>query len=237
MFVTSEDHLDPLLSNFVCGLDQPNNIRHIDLSLNKQKSNAFVPYRLDAGDKPPCAEGDICSFLIENEWVEAPFGGERWWKEATRIGYSRTNTRGTSWYNNGIVSRMFHPNDEIPPDFVEGRIYTGWKVENFASTIRGKRRAYNPVTGEDGFFDDVPAGFLVGVPPEKRRPRGIPPAGTRWDIANSQDEICRRYLEGESTVDLGERFHTSARTINNWLIKWGIPKRSSSRLNRPNKKK
>jgi hypothetical protein len=236
MFVTSVDHLDPLLSNFICGLDQPNNIRHIDLSLNKKKSNAFVPYRLGMDDTPPCAEGDICSFLIENEWVKAPFGGKEWWEEATRIGYSRTNARGSSWYNNGVVAKMIHPDEEIPPGFVEGRIYGGCG-ESREHPGKGKKRAYNPSTGEDGFFDEIPLGYLPGVPPEKRRPKGLPGSSTRWDIANSREEICRRYLEGESTVDLGERFHTSARTINNWLIKWGIPKRSTSRLNRPNKKK
>jgi hypothetical protein len=219
MFVTSEDHLDPLLSNFVCGLDQPNNIRHIDLSLNKQKSNAFVPYRLGMGDKPPCAEGDICSFLIENEWIETPFGGEQWWKEATRIGYSRTNTRGTSWYNNGIVSRMFHPNDEIPPDFVEGRIYTGWEVSRDHPGM-GKKRAYNPSTGEDGFFDEIPPEYLPGVPPEKRNPGKSKEASKKW-----VHEICLWYGSGFTTRGIATILGLTAPTINAILKKNNVPLR------------
>ena len=237
MFVTSEDHLDPILSNFICGLDQPNNIRHINLSLNKQKSNAFVPYRLDAGDTPPCTEGDICWFLIRGDWVKSPFGGEEWWTEATRIGYARTNTRGTSWYNNGVISRMFHPDDNIPLGFEEGRIYTGWKVEHPVSAIKGKTRAYNPITEDDGFFETVPEGYILGVPPLKRRPKGLRPASTRLDLLANRDAIVSKYLSGDSTVTLGEAYGTSARTINNWLSKWGIPKRSTSRLNRLNKPK
>lgn len=239
MFITSTDHLDPLISNFICGLDQDNNTRTIDLELNKKKSNAFVPYRLGANDYPPLHEGQLCWFLIEGEWSKEPFCGERWWIEATRLGYSRTNARGTKWYTNGIESRMVHTDEEIPQGFVPGRIYTGWTTEGYTSPVKGKVRAHNPETGQDGFFNEIPHGFVKGMPPEKRKPKpkGFLPGVTRMDILNSKDEICSRYKAGESTVDLGLAFNTSARTINNWLTKWGIPKRTTSRLNRPNKKK
>jgi hypothetical protein len=220
MFVTSEDHLDPLLSNFVCGLDQPNNIRHIDLSINKQKSNAFVPYRLGAGDTPPYTEGDICWFLLKGDWVRAPFGGEEWWREATRIGYSRTNTRGTSWYNNGVVSRMFHPDDNIPLGFVEGRIYTGWKVDNFASVIKGKTRAYDPNTGIDGFFDEVPHGYVLGIPLSKRNPGKPKEVSKKW-----VKEICLWYESGFTTRDVAAILGLTAPTINAILKKNNVPLR------------
>jgi hypothetical protein len=236
MFISSIDHLDPLKSNFICGLDQENNTRILDLELNKEKSNAFVPYRLEGNDHPPMHEGHICWFLIEGEWSREPFCGERWWNEATRLGYSRTNTRGSTWFNNGVVSRMLHSNEPVPQGFVEGRIYTGW-VCSRPSPNNGKIRSYNPETNQDGFFSEVPEGFIAGVPPSKRRPKGMMPAVTRIDVLEAREEICKRYLDGESTVDLGLAFKTSARTINNWLTKWGVPKRGTSRLNRPNKKK
>lgn len=220
MFVTSEDHLDPLISNFVCGLDQPNNIRHIDLDLNKKKSNAFVPYRLLKDSLPPLTEGDLCLFLVEEEWKEIPFCGEDWWGEATRIGYSRTNARGTSWYNNGVVSRMFHPDEKVPPGFIEGRIYTGWKVENPQSAIKGKTRAYNPLTGEDGFFDEVPVGFKLGIPPSKRNPGKPKEVSKKW-----LKEICLWYEAGFTTRDIAAILGLTAPTINSILRKNNVPLR------------
>lgn len=219
MFVTSEDHLDPLLSNFICGLDQPNNIRHIDLSLNKLKSNAFVPYRLEAEDEPPLTGGDVCWFLVEDKWVKTSFGGEEWWSEATRIGYSRTNTRGTSWYNNEVVSRMFHPDDDIPPGFVEGRIYTGWEVSR-ESKLKGKTRAYNPVTGDDGFFEEVPHGYKLGVPPLKRNPGKSKEISKKW-----VKEICLWYDCGFTTRDIAAILGLTAPTINAILKKNNVPLR------------
>jgi hypothetical protein len=219
MFVTSEDHLDPLRSNFVCGLDQPNNIRYIELELNKKKSNAFVPYRLYADDKPPCEEGDISWFFIKGEWVRSSFGGDKWWEEATRIGYSRTNTRGTSWYNNGVTSRMFHPDDNIPPGFMEGRIYTGWEVSR-NHPGKGKKRAYDPNTGIDGFFDEVPHGYVLGIPPSKRNPGKSKEVSKKW-----VKEICLWYESGFTTRDVAAILGLTAPTINAILKKNNVPLR------------
>jgi hypothetical protein len=109
-------------------------------------------------------------------------------------------------------------------------------VSGIESPVRGKVRAHNPLTGADGFFEAVPEGYTPGVPISKRRPKGLLPAVTRTDILEKREEIIDSYLAGDSTVTLGERYNTSARTINNYLIKWGVPKRSTSRTGRPDKK-
>lgn len=219
MFISSTDHLDPLISNFICGLDQDNNTRTIDLELNKKKSNAFVPYRLGANDYPPLHEGQLCWFLIEGEWSKEPFCGERWWSEATRLGYSRTNTRGSSWYNNGVISKMLHPGQPIPQGFVEGRIYTGWECSR-ASPSEGKIRAHNPETGQDGFFDEVPPEFVKGVPTHKRNPGKPKEITLRWT-----QEICDWYLLGFTTRQIAAILGLTAPTINALLKKNSIPLR------------
>ena len=104
------------------------------------------------------------------------------------------------------------------------------------SPIKGLKRAYSPETGEDGFFETVPDGFIVGVPPKKRRPKGLQPAVTRTDISRHKQAIIDAYVLGDSTVVLGERYNTSARTINNYLTKWEVPKRSCSRIGSPDRK-
>jgi len=233
----SVDHLDPSISGYICGFDIDENIRIISLKQNKKKSNAFVPYRLyEEFQKPPRQEGQICLFLINEEWKPISFGGEKWWEEVFRLGYSRTNTRGSKWYTDGEVALMLHPDEEVPPGFIQGRIYTGWSITGLQSPIKNKLRAHNPETSEDGFFNAIPANFIAGVPPEKRKPRGYLPSCTRTDILYKKDEIIQAYLLGDSTVVLGEHYNTSARTINNWLTKWEIPKRSTSRKNRKDKK-
>lgn len=219
MFVTSTDHLDPLISNFVCGLDQKNNTRSLDLELNRKKSNAFVPYRLKEFDIPPMHEGQLCWFLIEEEWVEVPFCGDLWWKEATRLGYSRTNTRGTSWYTNGVISRMLHPGQPIPVGFVEGRIYTGWECSRI-SKIKGKVRAYDPLTGQDGFFEVIPPGFIRGIPASKRNPGKPKEITVRWT-----KEICDWYHLGFTTRQIAAILNLTAPTINAILRKNNVPLR------------
>ena len=236
IFEPSLDHIDPSLSEFICGFDDPLNHRTIELFHNKLKSNKFVPYRITDDFESPQNEGDICIFLIEGRWIICEFGGKTWNAEATRLGYSRTNTRGTKWFNNGKISIMIHDDGDAPVGFIPGRIYTGWGKSN-PSPFKGFTRAYDPDSGHDGFFETVPEGYILGVPPLKRRPKGLMPACVRLDILESKDAIINRYLAGDSTVTLGEEYNTSARTINNWLSKWGIPKRSTSRLNRPNKQK
>lgn len=219
MFILSEDHLDPLISDFVCGLDQPNNVRYIDLLLNKKKSNAFVPYRLGPGDSPPQEEGQICCFLVKGNWVEVPFCEGVWWEEATRIGYSRTNTRGTSWYNNGVVSKMILQGHEIPEGFTKGRIYIDWNKHS-KGLPKGIRRFYNPETGEDGFFLNPPEreGFIPGIPPHKRNP-GKPNSTVEvW-----RSEICSWYLAGLTTREIGRIVELSAPCINKTLKESGIP--------------
>ncbi len=57
----------------------------------------------------------------------------------------------------------------------------------------------------------------------------------RSDVREKKEEIIEAYLKGDSTVTIAERYNTSARCINNYLIEWGIPKRSTSRKGRPDK--
>jgi len=236
IFEPSLDHIDPSLSEFICGFDETPNHRVIELTHNKLKSNKFVPYRVADDFESPRNEGDVCIFLIKGKWTICEFGGKVWNEEATRLGYSRTNNRGAKWYNNGKTSILLHGDDETPLNFTPGRIYTGWDTSR-PCPFKGFIRAYDPNSGDDGFFKTVPEGYIPGVPPLKRRPRGLHPACTRFDLLANKDAIISQYLLGDSTVTLGEIYGTSARTINNWLSKWGIPKRGTSRLNRPNKQK
>lgn len=110
------------------------------------------------------------------------------------------------------------------------------RMASLPNPIKGKIRAYDPITQLDGFFDQIPEGYHVGVPPSKRKPKGVPPSCMRKDVIDHKDEIISAYLSGKSTVALGECYNTSARTINNWLTKWGIPKRSTSRKNRTDRR-
>ena len=233
MEVLSVDHLDPSISDYVCGFDVSNNIRIIPLKQNKKKANAFVPYRLNGElQTPPYEEGQFCLFLIGGEWKQTPFCGDEWWGEVFRLGYSRTNTRGSKWYTDGEVALMLHPDEEVPPGFIQGRIYTGWSKAGLQSPIKNKLRAHDPKTGEDGFFNEIPANFIAGVPPEKRKPKGLPPSAdprARIDIISKKEEIIQSYLSGDSMATLGKRYNTYSSAINKWITMWGVPKRSRGR--------
>jgi hypothetical protein len=216
----SVDHIDPTSSDYVCGLNQPNNLRLIDLELNKYKSNAFVPYRLKNSCSAPSEEGNMCWFLVKEEWVWIPFCGEQWWEEAAKIGYSRTNRRGSSWYTNQLVSKMILPSEPIPEGFVKGRIYTGWSVKNLESAIKGKKRAYNPNTGEDGFFESIPPGYTEGISPSKRNPGKPKKVCLVW-----KTEVCDWYELGFTTRQIAYILGVTATTINKILKENHVPLR------------
>lgn len=213
----SIDHLDPTLSNYICGLDQVNNLRIIELWLNKIKSNAFVPYKLTGNELPPSEEGQTCCFLINGEWVWTDFCGDLWWREATRLGYSRTNRRGSNWYQNGEVTKMIVPGEPIPEGFVKGRIYSWQSPKGFISPIRGKKRAYNLETGEDGFYGTVPEGFISGVPPKKRAIHKPLSVCIKWE-----GEVCNWYNSGLTTREIAKIIGVSAPTINKLLKRKNI---------------
>ena len=79
------DHIDPRNGVLVCGLDVPSNTLHTTFLYNTRKQNRFVPYRLDLFPQPQYF-GDVCEFLIDNEWVVCEFGGELWWTQSSKNG-------------------------------------------------------------------------------------------------------------------------------------------------------
>ena len=89
-----EDHIDPNYPEDcdrpyqrVCGFSEPINLVERERSLNIQKSNRFLPWRVarDEVGSTPTDPGDLCQFLdLETEeWVLEEFMGD-WWFEKTR---------------------------------------------------------------------------------------------------------------------------------------------------------
>ena len=89
-----EDHIDPNYPEDcdrpyqrVCGFSEPINFVERERSLNIQKSNRFLPWRVvkDEVGSIPVNPGDLCQFLdLETEeWVLEEFMGD-WWFEKTR---------------------------------------------------------------------------------------------------------------------------------------------------------
>ncbi len=87
------EHIDAKQAHLVCGLDVPANITQLTFGDNVSKQNRFVPYRV-ATHPAPREWGDVCEFLINEEWVVCAYVGEVWWEEATRIGCGQTSGRG-----------------------------------------------------------------------------------------------------------------------------------------------
>ena len=86
------DHIDPRWDEsreyqLVCGLENDYNYCERYTTLNIQKSNRFLPWRVTKGEKglEPIEPGDVCQFLDRQsgEWVLKPFLGE-WWFEQTK---------------------------------------------------------------------------------------------------------------------------------------------------------
>ena len=86
------DHIDPRWDKsreyqLVCGLDNDYNYCERYTTLNVQKSNRFLPWRVAKGEvgEEPIVPGDICQFLdqLTGEWVLQEFMGE-WWFEQTK---------------------------------------------------------------------------------------------------------------------------------------------------------
>lgn len=97
------DHTDPLWKKgrdyqLVCGLDArhgPHGVLNLcerDATLNTQKQNAFLPYRVCSEEigVVPVEQGDLCLFLDPdtNEWVLEEFMGT-WWFEKSRRSMGR----------------------------------------------------------------------------------------------------------------------------------------------------
>lgn len=86
------DHLDPRWDEsrdyqLVCGLENDYNYCERYTTLNIQKSNRFLPWRVAKGEvgEEPIEPGDLCQFLNRKtgEWVLEEFLGE-WWFEQTK---------------------------------------------------------------------------------------------------------------------------------------------------------
>jgi hypothetical protein len=86
------DHIDPRWDEsreyqLVCGLENDYNYCERYTTLNIQKSNRFLPWRVakDEVGEEPIEPGDLCQFLNREtgEWVLGEFLGE-WWFEQTK---------------------------------------------------------------------------------------------------------------------------------------------------------
>jgi hypothetical protein len=88
------DHIDPDYPEgcdrpyqMVCGFTNEFNFIERDPSLNRSKSNRFLPWRVAQNElsSVPVNPGDLCQFLdrVTGEWVLEEFMGE-WWFEQTR---------------------------------------------------------------------------------------------------------------------------------------------------------
>jgi hypothetical protein len=86
------DHIDPRWDEsreyqLVCGLENDYNYCERYNTLNIQKSNRFLPWRVAKGEigEEPIEPGDVCQFLNRKtgEWVLEEFLGE-WWFEQTK---------------------------------------------------------------------------------------------------------------------------------------------------------
>ena len=86
------DHIDPRWDEnrdyqLVCGLENYHNFSERERTLNVQKSNRFLPWRVAEGEigQVPINPGDLCQFLdrATGKWVLEEFMGE-WWFERTK---------------------------------------------------------------------------------------------------------------------------------------------------------
>ena len=86
------DHIDPRWEEdrdyqLVCGLENSFNLCERERTLNVQKSNRFLPWRVTPGElgSIPVNPGDLCQFLDREtgEWVLEEFMGD-WYKGQTR---------------------------------------------------------------------------------------------------------------------------------------------------------
>jgi hypothetical protein len=110
------DHIDPRWGEnrdyqLTCGLENHHNFAERERTLNVQKSNRFLPWRVakDEIGQVPINPGNLCQFLdiATGEWVLEEFMGE-WWFEQTK------DLCGN--YKNGIANRdnkrgIFDPNN------------------------------------------------------------------------------------------------------------------------------
>jgi hypothetical protein len=223
------DHIDPLKSELICGLDVSSNIVESCLKYNKAKSNAFVPYRI-CSLPAPIKFGDAAEFLISGEWVVCKFGGNKWWREAKNLGYSRTNTRGTFWIHNPSTGKELMVTEEggIPPGFVKGRnkeVLNAKALQKNSGAIRGKKAFFNKETGKLKYFDKNPNKTVweKGLPLSLRKKLSVTGrVPKRPDLDLIVANIIYYYSLGMSTSHLAKLYATNHRTISLLLKKNGV---------------
>lgn len=214
------DHIDPLKSEFVCGFDTQLNAISADISYNRAKSNAFVPYRIK--DHPaPQKFGDCCEFLIQGRWTICKFGSTKWWNEVYRLGYSRTNTRGTKWFHDPTTGLSYMVTDEEAYEFglVKGRLnFTPFFPTE--SSIKGKK-AFTNGEGEVRYFHSNPDSSVWkrGLSDEMRQNMSQGHIGVlkRPDLVENFTEMVELYNKGMSTTHLALLFSTNHRTVSKIL--------------------
>ena len=131
--MTQRDHRDPIYlkgekdetdyEQLVCGLDIDPNKRNADISDNSRKSDRFLPYRLLGDALPPREVGDVALFLVEGEWVEMEWLGERWYEETTRTGryHQARQGRASAQRGDGYIGYRDTLTDEERADFDQRR--------------------------------------------------------------------------------------------------------------------
>ena len=161
----STDHIDPLNSDHVCGLDIDLNKITETVSYNAAKSNKFVPYRIELFGAPK-RFGDIGEFLINDQWVVCEFGGDKWHAETRRIGCAQNKHQ--LWRDNPKL------HSEISSHGGKAAVAAGHHYgangchtsENQRARIAGKLWWHNPETGETTRALERPEGYARGRPPE-----------------------------------------------------------------------
>lgn len=158
----SVDHIDPLHSDHICGLNVSINIAQTDVSYNAAKSNKFVPYRVNVWPAPHLF-GDVCEFLIDNVWTVCEFGGDVWHAECRRIGCGSTKNRVC----------QTQPELHVKISSLGGRaaVAAGYHFtangchnsERQAVRVKGKKWWHHPETQEEKRATACPGeGFILG---------------------------------------------------------------------------
>ncbi len=157
-----KDHIDPRWKEgrnyqLVCGLDVDGNTLIVPREYNTLKQNRFVPYRV-CEYSAPVEYGDLCEFLIENEWKVCEFGGDLWKEESRKIGFGSTEgaraahtlamEREVGWYDPETRERNRQRSVEI--------------MREVGSDGKGKKWWYHPEKGCTKSFQCPGEGWIEG---------------------------------------------------------------------------
>lgn len=179
--------------------------------------------------KAPQIFGDTGEFLINEEWIICLFGGNQWWEEVKRLGYSRTNTRKTFWVHDPISGKeKMVKEGEIPAGFIRGRdksVLNSEALKNAEGAIRGLRAFYRKDTHEFRYFKSNPNASLweQGLPPQIRQKMSKAiRKPKRPDLEQNLPLIAKHYSMGMSTAHLAKLFVTNHQTVSLLLKRCGV---------------